>query len=105
MWKGIIRQYPEFYHFDNEKHIVTILEGNTPLIPAARLASKINPDVSVYLKFEGLNPTSSFKDRGMTMAVSRAVEAGSSSVICASTGNPQHPPQLMLPARASRRSC
>jgi threonine synthase len=87
MWKGIIRQYPDFYHFDNEEHIVTILEGNTPLIPAARLASKINPDVSIFLKFEGLNPTSSFKDRGMTMAVSRAVEAGSTSIICASTGN------------------
>ncbi|HMK35293.1 MAG TPA: threonine synthase [Desulfomonilaceae bacterium] len=87
MWKGIIRQYPEFYHFDNDKHIVTILEGNTPLIPAPRLAAKINPGISLFLKFEGLNPTSSFKDRGMTMAVSRAVEAGSTSIICASTGN------------------
>jgi threonine synthase len=87
MWKGIIRQYPEFYHFDSDQHIVSILEGNTPLIPAPRLATKINPDISIYLKFEGLNPTSSFKDRGMTMAVSRAVEAGSGSIICASTGN------------------
>lgn len=87
MWKGVIREYPDFYRFKDEKHIVTILEGNTPLIPAPGLASKINPDISIYLKFEGLNPTSSFKDRGMTMAVSRAVEAGSGSVICASTGN------------------
>lgn len=87
MWKGIIRQYPEFYQFKNEKHIVTIHEGNTPIIPAARLAAKINPDITLYLKYEGLNPTSSFKDRGMTMAVSRAVEAGSTSIICASTGN------------------
>jgi len=87
MWKGIIREYPEFYHFDDGRNIVTILEGNTPLIPAPRLAAKINPDITIYLKFEGLNPTSSFKDRGMTLAVSRAVEAGSRSIICASTGN------------------
>ena len=87
MWKGIIRGYPEFYRFQDERNIVTILEGNTPLIPAPGLAAKINPDISIHLKFEGLNPTSSFKDRGMTVAVSRAVEAGSRSVICASTGN------------------
>jgi threonine synthase len=87
MWKGIIREYPDFFNFSNDKHVITILEGNTPLIPAPRLAEKINPKVSIFLKFEGLNPTSSFKDRGMTMAVSRAVEAGSRAVICASTGN------------------
>jgi threonine synthase len=87
MWKGIIRQYPEFYQFKDPKHVITILEGNTPLIPAPRLASRIHPTISVFLKYEGLNPTASFKDRGMTMAVSRALEAGSSAVICASTGN------------------
>ena len=87
MWKGIIREYPEFYRFNDDRNIVTILEGNTPLIPAPKLAAKINPDISLHLKFEGLNPTSSFKDRGMTVAVSRALEAGSRSVICASTGN------------------
>ena len=87
MWPGIIKAYPEFYHFDDEKHIVTLLEGNTPLIPAPRLAEKINPKLNLYLKYEGLNPTASFKDRGMTMAVSRAVEAGAKAVICASTGN------------------
>ncbi len=87
MWKGIIREYPDFFNFSNDKHVITILEGNTPLIPAPRLAEKINPRISIFLKFEGLNPTSSFKDRGMTMAVSRAVEAGSRAVICASTGN------------------
>jgi threonine synthase len=87
MWKGIIRQYPDFYHFDDESHVVTILEGNTPLIPATRLASQVHPAASVFLKYEGLNPTGSFKDRGMTMAVSRAREAGSTAVICASTGN------------------
>lgn len=87
MWKGIIRQFPDFYRFSDERHIVTILEGNTPLIPAFNLAAGIGCNVSIYLKFEGLNPTSSFKDRGMTVAVSRAVEAGSRAVICASTGN------------------
>lgn len=87
MWKGIIRQYPDFYRFDDDRHVVSLLEGNTPLIPAPRLAEKIHPGISIFLKFEGLNPTSSFKDRGMTVAVSRAAEAGSKSVICASTGN------------------
>ena len=87
MWKGVIREYPDFYHFDNQDHITTLLEGNTPLIPAPSLAKAIAPGTSIFLKFEGLNPTSSFKDRGMTMAVSRALEAGSKSVICASTGN------------------
>ncbi len=87
MWKGIIKEYPEFYRFHDDRNIITILEGNTPLIPAPRLGAKINPDISIHLKFEGLNPTSSFKDRGMTVAVSRAVEAGSRSIICASTGN------------------
>ncbi|MEJ2716185.1 MAG: threonine synthase [Deltaproteobacteria bacterium] len=87
MWKGVIKQYPEFYPFENEKHIITLREGGTPLIPVPRLAEKINPGLSLFVKFEGLNPTSSFKDRGMTVAVSRAVEEGSNAVICASTGN------------------
>ncbi len=87
MWKGIIREYQDFYHYEHDAHIVTLLEGSTPLIPAPRLAERINPDISLYLKYEGLNPTSSFKDRGMTNAISRAVEAGSKAVICASTGN------------------
>ncbi len=87
MWKGIIRQYPDFYKFQDSGHIVTLLEGNTPLLPAPNLSARIGCNVSLYLKYEGLNPTSSFKDRGMTVAVSRAVEAGSQAVICASTGN------------------
>ena len=87
MWNGIIREYRDFYIFDNDNHVVTLLEGNTPLIPVPRLASEINPDISMYVKYEGLNPTSSFKDRGMTLAMSRAVESVSKGVICASTGN------------------
>lgn len=87
MWKGIIKEYPDFFKFNDDKHVVTIMEGNTPLIPACRLAERINPKIKIFLKYEGLNPTCSFKDRGMTMAVSRAVESGSKAVICASTGN------------------
>ena len=66
---------------------MTLLEGNTPLLPAPRLAEATDPSLSIYLKCEGFNPTGSFKDRGMTMAISKAVEAGSRAVICASTGN------------------
>jgi threonine synthase len=62
-------------------------EGNTPLIEAGRLAARVAPGARLYLKFEGANPTGSFKDRGMTLAISKAVEAGSKAVICASTGN------------------
>jgi threonine synthase len=87
MWKGIIREYREFYDIREEDHIATLLEGNTPLIPAKNLAKKINPEISIFLKFEGLNPTCSFKDRGMTYAISKAKEEGSRAVICASTGN------------------
>jgi len=66
---------------------VTLLEGNTPLIKADRLASAMGGDIELYLKYEGLNPTASFKDRGMTMAVSKAKERGADVVVCASTGN------------------
>lgn len=67
--------------------IVTLYEGDTPLIPAPRLAAAIAPNLSIYLKYEGLNPTGSFKDRGMTMAVTKAFEGGARAVMCASTGN------------------
>ena len=67
--------------------VVTLNEGNTPLIKADNLAKKIGLDAEIYLKFEGCNPTGSFKDRGMTMAVTKAKESGSGAIICASTGN------------------
>jgi threonine synthase len=67
--------------------VITLGEGNTPLIEAGRLAARVAPGARLYLKFEGANPTGSFKDRGMTLAISKAVEAGSKAVICASTGN------------------
>ena len=67
--------------------VITLHEGNTPLVPAPRLAEATDPSLRIFLKCEGANPTGSFKDRGMTMAISKAVEAGSRAVICASTGN------------------
>jgi threonine synthase len=65
----------------------SLLEGNTPLIPVPAIAERIGKQVQVYVKYDGLNPTGSFKDRGMTMAISKAKEAGAKAVICASTGN------------------
>jgi threonine synthase len=86
-WKGIIEEFREFLPVTDKTPVVTLLEGNTPLIEAKRLAEAIKPGIKLYLKFEGLNPTGSFKDRGMTVAVSKAVEEGAKAVICASTGN------------------
>jgi len=85
-WKGIIEEYREFLPVGNETPVVTLNEGNTPLIKAVNL-KKHGLDLEIYFKFEGANPTGSFKDRGMTLALSKAVEAGSKAVICASTGN------------------
>ncbi|HSB43519.1 MAG TPA: threonine synthase [Nitrospira sp.] len=86
-WRGVIEEYRKFLPVTERTPVITLGEGNTPLIRAARLAKKIAPGVDLYLKFEGANPTGSFKDRGMTMAISKAVEAGARAVICASTGN------------------
>ena len=87
VWPGVIERYREYLPVTDTTPIVTLLEGNTPLVPAPRLAEATDPSLSIYLKCEGFNPTGSFKDRGMTMAISKAVEAGSRAVICASTGN------------------
>jgi threonine synthase len=86
-WKGIIEEYREFLPVTAKTPVVTLLEGNTPLVRTKNLAKLINPKLDIYLKFDGANPTGSFKDRGMTMAISKAVEEGSGAVICASTGN------------------
>ncbi len=86
-WRGVIRNYRDFLPVKEERWIVTLEEGWTPLIRARRMQKILSSGVDVYLKFEGLNPTGSFKDRGMTVAVSKAVERGSKAVICASTGN------------------
>lgn len=86
-WRGLIEEYRKFLPVTDRTPVVTLGEGNTPLIRATRLAQQIAPGVDLYLKIEGANPTGSFKDRGMTMAISKAVEAGAKAVICASTGN------------------
>ncbi len=86
-YQGLINRYREFLPVDDSTPVVTLNEGNTPLIKADNLAKKIGIDAEIYLKFEGCNPTGSFKDRGMTMAVTKAKEFGSGAIICASTGN------------------
>jgi threonine synthase len=86
-WPGVIETYRRYLPVSDRTPVVTLHEGNTPLVPAPRLAEATDPSLLIYLKCEGFNPTGSFKDRGMTMAISKAVEAGSRAVICASTGN------------------
>lgn len=87
MWRGVIREYWDFLPVRREENIVTLLEGDTPLIPSSRIKNEAIPGVDLYFKYEGVNPTGSFKDRGMTVAVSMAKEMGSKAIICASTGN------------------
>jgi len=87
MRRGVINQYREYLPVSDKTPVVTLNEGNTPLIRSRNIEKMVGADIEVYLKYEGLNPTGSFKDRGMTMAVSKALEEGSKAVICASTGN------------------
>ncbi len=84
-WPGVIGQFRDRLSVTAETPVVTLLEGNTPLIEAKVLSQQV--DRPVYLKYDGANPTGSFKDRGMTMAVSKALEGGARAVACASTGN------------------
>lgn len=86
-WNGIIEKYRKFLPVTGKTPVVSLKEGNTPLIYACHISSIIGNDAEVYLKYEGLNPTGSFKDRGMTVAISKALEEGSKAVMCASTGN------------------
>lgn len=86
-WKGLIEEYRDFLPVSVNTPVITLLEGNTPLVRAVNLTRKAGLDIDLFLKFDGLNPTGSFKDRGMTLAISKAVEEGSKAVICASTGN------------------
>ena len=86
-YKGLIEKYRKYLPVSDKTPVITLHEGDTPLIPARNLAKEIGFPGTIYFKYEGLNPTGSFKDRGMTMAVSKAVEEGSKAVICASTGN------------------
>lgn len=86
-YQGLINKYRDFLPVSEKTPVVTINEGNTPLIEANNLAKKMGFNGKIYLKYEGANPTGSFKDRGMTMAVSKAKEDGATAIICASTGN------------------
>ena len=84
-WRGVIEEYRSFLPVSDATPVVTLLEGGTPLLPAPRLSARVG--ARVLLKVEGANPTGSFKDRGMTVAISKAAEEGAKAVVCASTGN------------------
>lgn len=85
--QALINRYREHLDELHAPTVISIGEGMTPLLPAPRLARAIGADVELYLKFDGMNPTGSFKDRGMTAAVSSAVSKGAQALVCASTGN------------------
>lgn len=84
-WRGLIEEYRDRLPVSDATPVVTLREGGTPLVYACTLSEMVGAEV--WLKYEGANPTGSFKDRGMTMAISKAAEAGAKAVICASTGN------------------
>lgn len=86
-WPGVVTRYRPLIDLPPDAEPVTLLEGNTPLIPAPRIAEALGGGFDLWLKYEGLNPSGSFKDRGMTAAITQAVHAGAKAVICASTGN------------------
>jgi len=86
-WRGVVREFRDILPEIPEDAVVTLLEGGTPLIPAPGLSRRLGSDIILYVKVEGQNPTGSFKDRGMTVAVSRAKARGSKVLLCASTGN------------------
>ncbi len=86
-YTGLIERYQQRLPFNDNTRIISIGEGNTPLIQLQNIPNIIGKDVDIYAKFEGLNPSGSFKDRGMTTAVTHAVSEGSEAIICASTGN------------------
>ena len=84
-WRGVIREYADRLPVTEATKVITLGEGGTPLVHARQLSELTG--CTVYLKVEGMNPTGSFKDRGMTMAMTAAVAAGAKAVVCASTGN------------------
>jgi len=86
-YTGLIDKYRDRLPVHDDTRIISLGEGNTPLIRLHNIPALLGKEVDIYVKYEGLNPTGSFKDRGMTMAVTKAVEAGSKAIICASTGN------------------
>ncbi|RLK50684.1 threonine synthase [Alkalispirillum mobile] len=86
-YTGLIAKYHDRLPVKDDSRLISLGEGNTPLIRLNNIPGELGKDVDIYVKYEGLNPTGSFKDRGMTMAVTKAVEEGSKAIICASTGN------------------
>jgi threonine synthase len=86
-WRGIINEYRSFLPVNINTPVITLFEGNTPLLNAVHFRKELGLDIELYFKYDGANPTGSFKDRGMTLAISKAMEEGSRAVICASTGN------------------
>lgn len=84
-WQGLLKQYKDFLPINKKTPLVSLFEGNTPLIKSENLSKELG--VELYFKYEGLNPTGSFKDRGMVMAIAKAIESGSDTIMCASTGN------------------
>jgi len=84
-WRGVIEEYREHLPVGAQTPVVSLLEGGTPLLKAPRLSARVG--AQVWLKVEGANPTGSFKDRGMTLAISKALEEGAKAVVCGSTGN------------------
>ena len=86
-YQGVLHRYQDLLDLPEHTRPITLLEGNTPLIPARNLMQELRVKFELFIKFEGLNPTGSFKDRGMTAAVSEAYGRGAKTVICASTGN------------------
>ena len=86
-WPGLIEAYKQYLPVTKKTPIISLKEGNTPLILSESISNLIGNGTKVFLKYDGLNPTGSFKDRGMTMAISKAKEEGREAVICASTGN------------------
>ena len=87
LWRGIIEEFRKFLPVTENTPVVTLGEGNTPLVHVPRVGQKVCPQVELYVKIEGANPTGSFKDRGMTLAVSNALEKKARAIMCASTGN------------------
>src|SRR5215216_1366820 len=86
-YNGLLHKYGHLLDLPAHARIVSLLEGNTPLIRVAGLSRQLGGGFELFIKYEGLNPTGSFKDRGMTAAVSEALGRGAETVICASTGN------------------
>ena len=99
-WRGVIEEYADRLPSLAGAPVVTLGEGGTPLIPAAHLSSLVGAEV--FVKYEGVNPTGSFKDRGMTAAISVAAKHGAKAVICASTGNTSAAPPPTIEGRQLR---